>query len=588
MSAQRPRLASLRQPGRALWRTSAALLIASALLVSVHAPISAHPATQPLPTLRLNYYALNPPFWALDPAHVNGAGDVATISLVQANLVRILANDRPAPDLASHWTISKNHLVYTFTIRSNARFSNGHHVTAQDAAFSIERALSPSDQPVCPGCGTAAQGYLGLIRGADNYSSGKATTLTGVKVLNERTLQIIITKPVAYFLAQLAYPTADVLDPTLVAGHAATFKHNYLTNTCAANQGAGPFEFVCRDSSSNADSFYSGSKPMYTLVPNPYYYGPKPHIQIELPQYLQNEKHGEDDYRLYLAGKLDTASLPSVFLSQWRNRSKEYHAYPDSTISFLTPNVRLAPFDNVHCRLAVAYAIDRAALAASVERGTSRASYTVVPKGFLGFYDGKDNPHYRLSRARAELAQCPGRTISIELKYPATTGSPGASGRPVGLVGEAVSNMLIAAGMNVKPVPLSINDWLNVVGNGQTEDKTNTQIVQNSWLQDWPDPQDYCTNLLRSGSPYNVGGWTDPSYDHLVDRAELVLDSGKRAQLYIQAQHIALSQGAMISLTNELAPVLIKPYVHGLTGPGPYFTLIPKNLDWSNVSISPH
>ena len=552
-----------------LARLSVPLLLAGSLVLPGYRPISAHPAKSGLPTLRLNYYAFAPG-WTLEPTWAN-VGSMDIDAMVHANLVRLLPNDRPAPDLAT-WTVDKSHLVYTFTIRRNARFSNGHSVTAQDAAFSIERALAPL--PAVPG-GPEALAYLDLIQGAGDYSSGKAKMLTGVKVLNDRRLQISITKPAAYFLAQLAFPTADVLDPTLVAGHPATIQHNHLTNTCAANQGAGPFEFVCQDRSSNPHSYYSGNKPMYTLVPNPYYYGPKPHIQIELPQHLQNQQHSEDEYKLYLAGKLDTASLPSVFLSQWRNKSKEYHAYPNSSVSFLVPNVHLAPFDDFHCRLAVAYAIDRATLAANVDRGHSRASYTVLPKGFLGFYDGKDNPHYSPTRARAELAQCPGRTVPIELKY--------LSGD---LVGEAVGNMLIAAGMNVKPVPLSFNDWFTVVAHPL--DQTKTQIVLSAWTEDYPDPQDYCTLLLHSGQPYDVGGWSNPLYDHLVDRAEVVLDSGKRAQLYIQAQHIALSQGAMISLTNHLAPVLIKPYVHGLTGPGPYTTLIPKNLDWSNVSISKH
>jgi ABC-type oligopeptide transport system substrate-binding subunit len=91
-------------------------------------------------------------------------------------------------------------------------------------------------------------------------------------------------------------------------------------------------------------------------------------------------------YKLYLAGRLDTAAIPAVYLSRWKDKSTQYHAYPTSEISFLTPNVHLAPFDNVHCRLAVAHAVDREALAGRIEQGSARASYTVVPKGFLGFY----------------------------------------------------------------------------------------------------------------------------------------------------------------------------------------------------------
>jgi ABC-type oligopeptide transport system substrate-binding subunit len=108
------------------------------------------------------------------------------------------------------------------------------------------------------------------------------------------------------------------------------------------------------------------------------------------------------------------------------------------------------------------------------------------------------------------------------------------------------------------------------------------------WAQDYPDPQDYCSLMLRSGSLFNVGGWHNTAYDRLVDRADVLLDPKKRAALYIQAQHLALSQGAFISLTNNLGRVLIKPYVHGLVGSEALGGMVPKDWNWSNVSVSKH
>jgi len=488
-------------------------------------------------------------------------------------MVHLLPSGKAAPDLAT-WKVSTNRLVYTFNIRSNARFSNGHPVTAQDAAFTLQRMLSPS---INPGAGDML-GFFGLIQGATAFAHGTAKTLTGVTVVNARTLQISLTKPAAYFLGILA-TYSSVFDRTVVRGKPVgspkdNYQTNYLTNTCTGNQGAGPFRFVCHDRSSTQHSFYSGHTPKYTLVPNPYYYGHKPHIRLELRAYDKDL----DGYKAYLAGTNDTSSsVPLPYLSRWKGKSKEYHEFPTSRVNYFTPNVHLAPFDNLHCRLAVAYDLDRETIN-KILSGTERPTYAVVPRGMLGYYPGNDNPHYTPSRARTELAQCPSRTAPFEVVY--------ATGGTHDNLFAAIGNMLAAVGMNAKLKPVSADEWFTIVTHPL--DQSKTQLVYSGWAEDYPDPQDYCSVLLRSGSPFNVGGWHNTAYDRLVDRADGLLDARKRAALYIQAQHLALSQGAFISVSNNLGWALIKPYVHGLVVSEALNGVGPKDGNWSNVSVSKH
>jgi ABC-type oligopeptide transport system substrate-binding subunit len=548
-----------------------ALLIAGTLFLTPRDSTLAHPTKTELPVLRLDWGA---------PLQSGGAyfdrvlpSVIVLDFLVNASLVHLLPSGKAAPDLAT-WKVSTNRLVYTFTIRPTARFSNGHPVTAQDAAFSLQRTLSPS---INPGAGDMLT-YLGLIRGAAAYAHGSAKTLTGVKMPSARTLQISLTKPAAYFLGALAFSSA-VFDRTVVRGKPVgnpkdNYQTNYLTNTCTGNQGAGPFRFVCHDGSSTLHSFYSGHTPKYTLVPNPSYYGRKPHIRLELRGYDKDL----DNYKAYLAGTIDTGVVPLPYLSRWKGKSNEYHEFPTSAVTYLIPNVHLAPFDNVHCRLAVAYALDRDTLANSISGGVRRPTYAIVPKGMLGYYDGKDNPHYNPSRARTELAQCPSRTAPSELVY--------ATGGSNDNFFAAIGNMLAAVGMNAKLKPVSVDQWNTIVSHPLDQSKTELAYV--GWAQDYPDPQDYCSLMLRSGSLFNVGGWHNTAYDRLVDRADVLLDPKKRAALYIQAQHLALSQGAFISLTNNLGRVLIKPYVHGLVGSEALGGMVPKDWNWSNVSVSKH
>jgi oligopeptide transport system substrate-binding protein len=556
----------------AILRAHASLAIMVAVLLALTAATTgaAAPTRNPspgasaetgLPTLRL---AGGPPR-SLDNVWL---GFNELFLEVNAGLTHILPNGKAAPDLAT-WTLSKNRLVYTFTIRRNARFSSGRPVTAQDAAFSLERFLTPS-------LGSDGLTYFGLIRGATAFNADKTKTLSGVKVVSRRTLQITITKPAAYFPMALANYSA-VFDPSVVAGKplgnpSVQFQTGYLSTTCAANQGAGPFRFVCHDQSSMMHSFYSGDVPSYTLEPNPYYYGRKPRIMLEYRSYPDNSK-------AYVAGMVDaSAHLTSLVEGRLRT-SSQYHEFPSSAVDFLTPNVQMAPFNDANCRLAVAYALNRMTLTSHVLDSIRRPTYTIVPPGMLGHYAGSDNPHYNLSRARGALAQCPSRMTPIALTYPNTGASSSA-------VGESIVRMLAAAGFTIRLKLIPSSEFHTVVTHPL--EQSHTQIVLNSWAQDYSDPQDYSSLLLRSGQRFNVGGWHNVNYDRLVDRADRLASPQMRVRLYIQAQHIALNQGAFISIDYKVAFALIKPYVHGLVGTEAYNWLMPRNFDWADVSISKH
>jgi ABC-type oligopeptide transport system substrate-binding subunit len=341
-----------------------------------------------------------------------------------------------------------------------------------------------------------------------------------------------------------------------------------LTQNCTGNQGAGPFKFVC-----NGNRFFpAGQTPVYTLVPNPYYYGNKPDIKVSLPGISTVDLA----YKMYGAGQLDTTPVPTAYINRWQGKP-ELLTFPTSVVTYLSPNTQTAPFSDVHCRLAVAYAIDRNTIAKGILHGATRPFYGVVPEGMLGFLGNEGVPSYNVSKAKAEFAQCPYKTTPVVIKYP--TGSQDADATYL-----AVAHMLNEVGFNATTKPMLANQWYEAVS--QPLSSTDTQIIRNGWQQDYPDPQDYVTLLLQSQSNYDIGGWKSTKFDEIVSQADVAGRDAVRARLYKQAERIALNDGAWIALTNALGHQLISTKVHGLVGTSAFGDIVPQGGDWSNVTIS--
>lgn len=503
--------------------------------------------------------------WAntLDPSQVTDSISYNILGMVDAGLVKLVPSGNVVGDLAQSWRVTNHGKTYTFTLRPHLGFNNGDRLTATDVAWSIKRSLARSTaSPV-------AIAYLGHILGAKAYNAGKVPQISGMKVVNSRIIQFTLDQPIAFFLKTLTYPTADVLDPRVVAGKKV---QTYLTNTCAANVGAGPFKFQCRNSSTQLSSFYpAGQTPKMTLVPNPRYYGRKPHIKVVMPAIPDTQTN----YKDFQAGGIDATAIPAADIAA--NRGKPgFYQYPTSVVDYITPNERVAPFNNVHCRLALAYSINRNAIDNLILHRSQSPTYAVVPRGMLGYYAGVNNPHFNRARARSELSKCPGGIHNVDITYQHTS---------VDIDNEftAIQHMWQSVGIGVRTLPLTFNAWLGIVG--KPLHATRTKLTENLWIEDYPDPYDYCTLLLRGGQNYDIGGFNNHTYNRLVDKAAITSSSNARAALYRRAQNIALMLGAWITVGNANGYALVNPKVHGFVGSEAFGILVPKHNDWSKISI---
>lgn len=102
----------------------------------------------------------------------------------------------PEPGLASEWTIDD--LTFTFRLQPNARFSDGSDVTAEDVAFTLRGFIAKE---------TAAprQSMFLAIAGAQEYADGGADGVTGIEVVDPKTLRVTLARPDAPFLYNMRF-----------------------------------------------------------------------------------------------------------------------------------------------------------------------------------------------------------------------------------------------------------------------------------------------------------------------------------------------------------------------------------------------
>lgn len=467
--------------------------------------------------------------------------DVETNQMLQQaheGLVQYGPDNKIRPCLAETWDVSRDGLTYTFHLRQ-AAFQNGTPVTADDVAFSLRRALDPKlSSPV------AAQ-YLGDIAGALDVYNGKASGLKGVKVIDAGTVALTITKPKAYFLGTLTYPTAWIVCKAIAEKEGT----KPLTDADAeAGAGSGAFRVTRFERDQEVD-----------MDANPRYWGGAPKIagQVERVVIDAGTRH-----QLFVRGDIDVMRglQPGDIEADRKDASLKDSVkfWPRAGVYYLALNQNAyAPFGDPRVRAAFAYATDKRKIVSVVTQGVYPPAPDLLPHGIPGGDPALQGLPYDPAKAKALLAQAghpngaglPPLEIYCQEKDPQT---------------EKTVDVLRQMYTQTLGVPVSIRQL--EFGSLIAAENKNTEAPSYflGWYADYLDPQDFYSLLLGSRSPENHTGYHDSRVDALCARADTERDPAARAALYGQVARIIAASPPRIPLYFAVDPELVSPRVHGL------------------------
>jgi oligopeptide transport system substrate-binding protein len=179
----------------------------------------------------------------IDPQRSSFVNEIAALALAYEGLTTIDANGQVEPAAADRFDVSDDGMVVTAHIRDGLKRADGTPITAQDFVYALRRAVDPR----VPG-----KQYVSLLfdlKGARALSELPATTSDadieeayadyGVRAVDDSTLELTFTEPVASYWAYLAsMPVFYPVDQTLVEAD----PENWWKDPSNHN-GNGPFAF---------------------------------------------------------------------------------------------------------------------------------------------------------------------------------------------------------------------------------------------------------------------------------------------------------------------------------------------------------
>ena len=467
----------------------------------------------------------------LDPAVARDVNSAFMTRQVFRGLTRFDENLEPVPELAQRIEISPDGLNYRFQLRDNARFADGSPITAQDVVFSLTRALSPQTAADA-GAALAGPSYLGDIVGADEVIRGEASELAGLRVVDDRTVEIDLKAPRATFLMKLASAPAAIVDPDDVARGGEWWRDPNASGPYVVDVWEPEDELQL-----SSNKFYVGGEPDLRQVA--FRLGPG----------------AANAFNLYQADEIDIASVPIQAIDRVSDEEsplrQELDVSPVLSTTYIAFRTDVAPMDDPEIRRAVQLAFPRWKVAEILLGGRQVTANGLIPPGTLG----RDWPHTApaqdLEAARAALANS--SYGSAENVPPITI--YGAS--PFG--SEALRDVLQRElGLTVQVLDVH---WPQF---NQGLSKKMFPAYELTWVADFPDPETFLWNLFASDSPDNYSEYANPTFDALLDQAAATLDVDERAALYAKAESVLLGDNVVIPLSHDVRYTLMKPWVKGL------------------------
>ncbi|WP_114196168.1 peptide ABC transporter substrate-binding protein [Edaphovirga cremea] len=472
---------------------------------------------------------------SLDPIKVVGLPEAQVVRDLFEGLVNQDASGKVIPGVAERWQTNDNQ-SYLFTLRKDARWSNGDPVTANDFVYSWRRLVDPKS--------LSPFAWFAELAGLQNADKIIAGTLPvdqlGVSAVDTHTLKVQLNKPVPFFVSLLA-------NFSLFPVHQATIE-KYGNDWTKVGNLVGNGAFKLQDRVVNEK---------LVLVPNDNYWDHKATVLTQVTFVPINQESNAT--KRYLAGDIDiTESFPkTLYQKLLKDIPGEVYTPDQLGTYYYAFNTQRAPTNDVRVRKALSIAIDRQIIADKVLGTGEKPAWHFTPDVTAGF---KPMPSTLQQYSQDELdAQAkgllsaagygPNNPLKLTLLY-----NTSESHQKIAI---AVASMWKKKlGVDVKLVN---QEWKTYIDSRNTG---NFDVIRASWVGDYNEASTFLS-LLTSSHSGNISKFDSPVYDALLQEASRQTNAQALNADYNQAEQIIADQAPIAPIYQYTNGRLIKPWVKG-------------------------
>lgn len=445
-------------------------------------------------------------------------------------LVDINEKGEPIAGLAEKWDISADGLVYTYTLREGLKFDDGTPLTAADVEFTLTLLHDPAY------AGNTDITEASIVGGLD-YKNGDATSVSGIKVINDRTIEITTDKVSASTLRLLG---GSVLKKDYYGNGYVKGNLDYLAALHQKPIGAGPYRFV---------AYLPGQEIRYEA--NEHYYGGAPKAKNfiykttvgDAQQFFQT---GELDYSALAANQDNFEFLQALGFA-------DINIYTSSAYSYMVFNHEKEVFKDPKVRQAFALGLDRQTIIATYYQGFAQVANVPVSPTSWAYTDEVGSTAYDPEKAKALLEEAgwtegtddirekDGKKLTVY--YFTTAGGLGDTLIPI-----AKENYK-AIGIDLQVEQMDFNALLARVDKGDHDLASFSTTML-------PDPYDGIEGFHTKSTNSTFKGYGNEEIDALIDATIATNDSGERATAFHE----------LYKALDENPPVIYMAYTKVLSG----------------------
>ncbi|WP_221886244.1 ABC transporter substrate-binding protein [Campylobacter sp. MIT 99-7217] len=475
---------------------------------------------------------------SLDPAKVEGVPEGIFARNLFETLIISDVDDKIKPGVAIKWEHSNDYKTWTFTLRKDAKWSNGDPVLASDFVFAWKRLADPKTASPY----ASFLNYMKLKNASSIISGRMPSSSLGVEAKDDYTLVLHLEDSVPYADLLTQFYVLSPVPQKVVEklGDSWSDPKNIVTN--------GAFKI---------DSLVVNEEAI--LSKNPYYWDAK-NVVLDKVRLLQIANQSVA-YTRYRAGSLDVSKFPlELFDSIKKDYPKELTIGPSLCTYFYEFNVKKPPFNDVKVRKALTMSLDRDILTDQILKQGQKPAYTFSPPAIQGAsaivapeYSkwSKQKRNEEAIKLLEQAGYSKAKPLNFTLLY-----NTNEDHKKLALAVSSIWKQNLKGLVNVK---LQNQEWKTFLS---TRRLGQQQMSRAAWCSDYNEASSFL-NTFTTGSSNNQGGFSNAQFDEMMKTATKAKTDEERAKIYAKAEEILYNEAALAPAYFYTESQIIKPYVRG-------------------------